>query len=91
MIDTYIMLKEIKSREERAKEGVSILKQLKEGGVSHTSMGFIELKDKISEWINSETGWEGTITFPEYGRVAEVDLARYNNRSSAINFKVIRG
>jgi hypothetical protein len=85
------MLKEIKSREERVKEGISILKQLKEGGVSHTSMGFIELKQKITEWIDSETGWEGIIPFPEYGRVGEVDLARYNNRSSAINFKVKRG
>lgn len=80
--------KTIKSKEERLKEGINLLKQLKDNGVKDYSLGFIELKDKISEWVKSEDGWEGTISFSDYGRIAEVDLPKYDNRSAGINFKV---
>jgi len=80
--------KTIKPKEERLKEGINLLKQLKDNGVKEYSLGFIELKDKISEWVKSEDGWEGTISFSDYGRIAEVDLPKYTNRSAGINFKV---
>lgn len=85
-----MVLKEIKTKEDRVKEGVALLKQLKSAGVSDTSIGFLELKEKINAWVKSEHSWEGTVSFPEYNRVAEVDLPRYNNRAAGINFKVKR-
>lgn len=81
-------IKTIKSKEERVKEGINLLKQLRDNGVRDYSLGFIELKTKISEWISGEDGWEGDISFSDYGRVAEVDLPKYDNRSAGINFKV---
>ncbi len=81
-------VKSIKPKEDRLKEGINLLKQLKDNGVKEYSLGFIELKDKISEWVKSEDGWEGTISFSDYGRIAEVDLPKYTNRSAGINFKV---
>ncbi len=81
-------IKEIKSKEDRVKEGIHLLKELKGAGVKEHSFGYIELKTKITEWISSEEGWDGTIGFEEYGRQAEVDLPKYNNRSAGINFKV---
>lgn len=81
-------VKTIKPKEERLKEGINLLKQLKDNGVKEYSLGFIELKDKISEWVKSEDGWEGTISFSDYGRIAEVDLPKYINRVAGINFKV---
>jgi hypothetical protein len=81
-------VKTIKPKEDRLKEGINLLKQLKDNGVKDYSLGFIELKDKISEWVKSEDGWEGTISFSDYGRIAEVDLPKYTNRSAGINFKV---
>jgi hypothetical protein len=81
-------LKTIKSKEDRVKEGIYLLKQLKDNGVKEYSLGFIELKTKISEWVSGEDGWEGTISFSDYGRIAEVDLPKYNNRTAGINFKV---
>ncbi len=81
-------VKTIKPKEDRLKEGINLLKQLKDNGVKEYSLGFIELKDKISEWVKSEDGWEGTISFSDYGRIAEVDLPKYTNRSAGINFKV---
>jgi hypothetical protein len=80
--------KEIKPKEDRVKEGISILKQLRDGGVKEHSLGFLDLKDKVTEWINGQDSWEGTIDFREYGRVAEVDLPKYTNRAAGINFKL---
>ena len=81
--------KEIKIKKDRLSEGINILKQLRDNGVEEKrSLGFVELKTKISEWVSSEDGWEGTISFIEYGRIAEVDLPKYDNRVAGLNFKV---
>ena len=80
--------KQVKTKEDRLKEGISILKQLRDAAVKEHSFGYIELKTKISEWVNSENSWNGIIDFSEYGRVAEVELPRYDNRAAGINFKV---
>ena len=80
--------KQIKSKTDRLKEGVAILKQLRDGGVKEHSLGYLDLKTKISEWVNSENSWDGSIDFSEYGRVADVELPRYDNRAAGINFKV---
>jgi hypothetical protein len=83
--------KQPKSKEDKLKEGLNLLKQLRDGGVKDNSFGYIELKTRISEWVsNEDSQWEGTIDFREYGRVAELELPRYDNRPAAINFKVKR-
>jgi hypothetical protein len=81
-------VKQIKPKTDRLSEGINILKQLRDNGVKEHSLGFIELKEKISEWVKSEDGWEGTISFSDYGRIAEVDLPKYDNRAAGLNFKV---
>ena len=64
------------------------MKQLRDNGVKEFSLGFIELKEKIREWVKSEDGWEGTISFSDYGRIAEVELPKYDNKAAGLNFKV---
>ena len=81
-------VKQIKPKTDRLSEGINILKQLRDNGVKEHSLGFLELKEKISEWVKSEDGWEGTISFSDYGRIAEVDLPKYDNRAAGLNFKV---
>jgi hypothetical protein len=81
-------VKEIKPKENRVKEGVELLRQLKGAGVTDNSAGFIDLKIKISEWISGEEGWEGVVDFREYGRMADIDLPKYSNRIAGINFRV---
>jgi hypothetical protein len=81
-------VKAIKSKEDRVKEGVALLRQLRDGGVKEYSLGYLELKAKVSEWAGGDGSWEGTIPFPDYGRVAEVDLPKYDNRAAGINFKI---
>lgn len=81
------MGKREKPKEERLKEGLSLLTQLKEGGVRGNSLGFLALKQQISSWIDTGIPWDGTIPFTEYGREAVVSLPKYNNRAAGLNFK----
>ena len=86
----YIYMKEVKPKIDRVKEGISILKQLRDNNVNEYSAGFIELKTEITKWISNEESWEGVVYFREYGRVAEVELPRYNNKAAGLNFKVLK-
>lgn len=82
-------MKQPKTKEDRLKEGISLLTQLKEANVRQYG-GFGELQEKISEWVKTGEPWEGTIPFPEHGRVAELQLPKYNNRAAGMNFKVAK-
>jgi len=82
------LMKEIKCKKDRVQEGISILKQLRDNGVKEYSLGFVELKTKITEWISNECSWEGIIDFRDYGRVAEVELPKYNNKAAGMNFRI---
>jgi hypothetical protein len=79
--------KEPKTQEDRLSEGVSLLKQLREVGVKDTGMGFQLVKAQISEWVKSGESWQGTISFPEHGRIAEIQLPKYNNKSADLRLK----
>ena len=81
------MVKQLKTKEERLKEGISLLTQLKEANVRQYG-GFTELQEKISEWVKTGEPWEGSIPFPEHGRVAELQLPKYNNKAAGMAFKV---
>ena len=81
-------MKEIKPKLDRVKEGISLLKQLRDNGVQENSLGFEDLKEKIKEWVSSEGSWEGSIEFREYGRIADVELPKYNNKAAGVNFRV---
>ena len=80
--------KELKSKEDLVKEGVSLLTQLRTAFVKEHIYGYQELKRQISEWVNTGESWEGTIPFPEHGREAVVDLPKYNNKAAGIHFNV---
>jgi hypothetical protein len=81
------MVKQVKPKEERLKEGLSLLAQLKEGGVRGNSLGFLALKQQISSWVDTGVAWDGTIPFTEYGREAIVSLPTYHNRAAGLNFR----
>lgn len=83
-------MKSEKTKEERLKEGISLLTQLQKGGVRKNSLSFLDLKQKISTWVEDGVPWDGTVPFPEYGREAVVSLPRYNNKAAGINFKVVK-
>jgi len=77
----------LKTKEDRLKEGMHILNQLKEAGVLPSSGGFIQLRTQVSEWVNSGKSWDGRIEFPEYGRYAVVELPKSAKVSATLAFK----
>lgn len=77
-----------KPKEDRLREGVHLLKQLQSGGVSETAPGYMDLKERITEWVATGERWEGRITFPSYGRYADVVLPKKASQTATIAFKV---
>ena len=77
-----------KSKSDRLAEGVSILTQLRDGGVRKNSLGFLLLKREITTWVDKGTLWEGSIPFQEYGREAIVWLPSHGKKAATLHFKV---
>lgn len=77
-----------KTKEERLSEGISLLKQVKEAGIKENTLSYQELKRRVSEWVSTGGSWEDRMEFPEYGRVAEIHLPKYNNRAADILLKI---
>jgi hypothetical protein len=86
-----VLMQNLKTKEDRVKEGLHILNQLKEGGVAQTSGGFVDLKTQVSEWVNSGKSWDGRIEFPEYGRYAMIELPKSAKVVASLAFKRTRG
>jgi len=84
------MGKKEKTKEERLTEGLSLLNQLQKGGVRSNVLSFLELKQKISTWIEGGEPWSGTIPFPEYNREGILALPKYNNKAADLHFKVVK-
>ena len=80
-----------KTKENRLKEGLHILNQLREAGVRDVSGGFIDLKKQISDWVTTGKAWDGRIEFPDYGRYALVSLPKSANVHATLAFKRTRG
>ena len=78
-----------KSKSDRLAEGVSILTQLRDGGVRKNSLGFLLLKREITTWVDKGTKWEGSIPFQEYGREAIVWLPSHGKKAATLHFKVV--
>jgi len=63
-----------KTKLDRVKEAMTILKKLKELGIRVADPGYIGVKDAMTEWINTGEPVEKKIEFPFHGRVAELEL-----------------
>ena len=79
-----------KPQADRVKEGVHLLKELLGTGVEETAPGYTDLKAQVSEWVKTGQRWEGKITFPSYGRYADVVLPKKASQTATIAFKVDR-
>ena len=63
-----------KTKLDRVKETMTILKKLKELGIRVADPGFIAVKDAMTEWIYTGEPAEKKIEFPFHGRAAELVL-----------------
>ena len=79
-----------KTREERVKEAVHLLKQLLGTGVSKDDPSYIQTKTFIDAWIGNGLTVDEKIEFPRYGRRLELHLPRRSGKSAEAVFKMIR-
>jgi hypothetical protein len=66
--------KPVKAQEERLKESMYLLQQLRELGIAQTEPGYKELSGKLNDWIKGGPSWSGTIDFHRFNRRARVIL-----------------
>ena len=66
--------KPLKSKMERVKESITILKKLQELGIPTNEPGYALTKLHLDEWIAGGDRWDGRIDFPRFQRRAELVL-----------------
>ena len=81
------MPKAEKPKEDRLKEGISLLKQMNNMIQDLDHPGMVELKKVITTWVNDGKVYDGKIDFYDHDRYAEVSLPRTANRAATVAFK----
>jgi hypothetical protein len=76
-----------KLKEDRLKEGISLLKQMNDMIQDLDHPGMVELKKVITTWVNDGKAYDGKIDFYDHDRYAEVSLPRTANRAATVAFK----
>lgn len=79
-----------KSKEDRLKETITILKKLQEVGIPDTEPGYAEAKRLMSEWVREGAAATHIVEFPRYGRRAELVLPARADRAASMNLKAPR-
>lgn len=76
-----------KPKEDRLKEGISLLKQMNDMILDLDHPGMVELKTVISNWVKDGKAYDGKIDFYDHDRFAEVSLPRTANKAATLAFK----
>ena len=79
-----------KTKEDRLKEGITILKKLRNIGIDSEDSGSKQIQKHISNWVN--TGEELPLTivpFARYDRTAHLSLPKFTSSNANIVLKVI--
>jgi hypothetical protein len=82
------MTKTEKSKEDRLKEGINLLKQMLDLIKDKEHPAYLELKAVITTWINDGKAYDGKIEFYDFDRIADISLPRTANKSASIGWLV---
>lgn len=80
-------MKSEKPFELRVKESVEIMRQIQGLGIPLNSTEVLELKSHIDSYVKEGICWEGTINFLRFGRIAEVNLPRREDKPIEVNLR----
>jgi hypothetical protein len=64
----------LKPKEERVKEAVKLLTTMRIYGIPTNDAGYMEIKEKLDEWIQGGDKWSGIINFSHVDNQAELEL-----------------
>jgi hypothetical protein len=76
-----------KTKEDRLKEGISLLKQMRELIRDNEHPGMIELQKIITTWIEDGKAYDGSVDFYDHDRTAIISLPRTANKAATLAFK----
>jgi len=79
-----------KTKADRLKETIRILKQLGELGYSDIDVGYKEVKRIMTQWVNDGEKVVTTVDFTRQNRVAELSLPKRADRTVSLHLKVIK-
>jgi len=80
---------EMKSKEDRVKEGITILKKLRGVGIPPMNFGIQTVQKKISEWVNSGSAIKEIISIPNYDRDAHLSLPQQKGQTAELVLRQI--
>jgi hypothetical protein len=78
-----------KSKEDRVKETIRLLKELGRVGFNQLDKGYNEVKDVMRKWVEDGEAIETEVEFPRYNRVAKVSLPKEDDRAAGIALKAV--
>ena len=80
---------ELKTPKERLKETMHLIKQIQDLGIHDSEPGFVEVREKLTQWIKSEEKHvqEYVFDFVRYGRKATLSLPWRADRTCEFRMK----
>jgi len=79
-----------KTKEERVKETIRLLKALQSHGYTEKDGGYRIIKEMMTKWVADGEAADAKIDFFKQNRIAEVSLPKRGNKAATINLKVVR-
>lgn len=74
----------LKTKEERLKEGITLLKKLRDAGVPADNLGFKEIQKAVSDWVVNGESFRATIPITRYDRDADITLPEKKGQTAQI-------
>lgn len=80
-----------KTKEERLKETLHILRKLDDvgAGPDKGGQGYIELKERLTQWVTSGEPWAGKIRFSTVNRIADCILPGKSSAVASVNLRIV--
>jgi len=81
---------EEKSKADRLKETIHLLKQLGNMGYTDLTPGFLEIKTTLKQWVQDGEKCDKDIDMFKENRIAELRLPKFAHRAATLKLRVIR-
>jgi hypothetical protein len=78
-----------KSKADRLKETIRLLKELERIGYSDAVLGYSEIKGVLTQWVNDGENVYVEIAIPKFNRLAKVSLPKMDDKAASILLKVV--
>jgi hypothetical protein len=78
-----------KTKGDRLKETIRLLKELERVGITATEPGYTEIKEMMTQWVKDGVKNARSIELVKYNRVADVALPSRADKAASINLRVV--